>query len=867
MASQQESSPFSSGLRGSNASSRDDAEDRQRQMQEARLRSRQTYLQRREEDQLSILRETVREEYEEERRLGDRLTASERREFAKHRETLRLAEARRAVDDHDEGYALPEDFITEKGKIDVKRKADVLNRRFVDHRARDDRFVTEHEEWEQEQTSRAHQDQTRTSKSDDQYEFVFDNASKINFVGGQALPAEKKNSELTAQLDAAERKVASIEQVRQKLPVYAYRKEFLGALEQHQVLIVVGETGSGKTTQLPQYLFEAGYCKQGKIAITQPRRVAAMSVAARVAEEMQVRLGEEVGYSIRFENKTSEKTKLNFCTDGHLVRELIANPDLSEYSVIMLDEVHERTVSTDVLVGLLSDIRKANPSLKIICSSATLNAQKLSSYWAGAPILNIPGRRFPVEILHVPSPEANYIAATVTTIWQIHLSMPLPGDILAFLTGQEEIEACETLIAETAQKLGSKAGELMVCPVFANLEPAQQARIFETTPPGVRKVVLATNIAETSITIDQITYVIDPGVSKLKTFDARSGLEALSVQTISKASAGQRGGRAGRTGPGKCFRLYTKWSYRNELPESTEPELLRSDLTSVMLMMKALGINNVLDFDFMDSPPSDSIIRALEQLYTLGAFNDRGEITKVGRKMAGFPIECMSAKAILMAEKYGCVQEVITILSMLSISGALFYTPKDKKMLASAAHKRFQAKEGGGDHLTLLNIYNEYADTDWSYAWCRENFLQQRSLERARQVRDQLEQLCEQSDITLSSSGANDQTSILKAITAGYFSNAARLTSSGDGSYQTVKGGRTMHIHPSSVLVGEGNQRPRWVIYHEAVLTSKEFMRNVAEIDPSWLVELSPHFHNKKSIEALGGSKGTKRQGPPASKF
>jgi pre-mRNA-splicing factor ATP-dependent RNA helicase DHX16 len=649
------------------------------------------------------------------------------------------------------------------------------------------------------------------------------------------------------QLDAAVKKAASIEETRKSLPIYQFRDEIIQAVADHQILIVVGETGSGKTTQIPQYLHEAGYTNSGmKIGCTQPRRVAAMSVAARVAEEMGVKLGNEVGYAIRFEDATSDKTVLKYMTDGMLLRELLTEPDLGAYSVLMIDEAHERTVPTDISCGLLKDIAKARPDLKLLISSATMDAQKFQKYFDDAPIFNIPGRRYSVDVHYTSQPEANYLAAAITTVFQIHITQG-KGDILVFLTGQEEIEAAEQNLQETARKLGGKIPEMLICPIYANLPSELQAKIFEPTPAGARKVVLATNIAETSLTIDGIVYVIDPGFVKENVFNPRTGMESLVVTPCSRASAGQRAGRAGRVGPGKCFRLYTKWAYQNELEENTTPEIQRTNLSGVVLTLKSLGIDQLLDFDFMDPPPAETLIRALEQLYALGALNDHGELTKIGRQMAEFPTDPMLARAILAADKYGCVEEVLSIIAMLGEASALFYRPKDKKIHADSARARFTIKEGG-DHLTLLNIWNQWVESDFSYVWSRENFLQQRSLTRARDVRDQLAKLCDRVEVTISSAGANNLPPIQKAITAGFFPNVARLQRGGD-SYRTVKNGQTVYLHPSSTLF---EVNPKWVIYYELVLTSKEYMRGNMPLQPEWLVEVAPHYHKKKDLESLG---------------
>ena len=450
-------------------------------------------------------------------------------------------------------------------------------------------------------------------------------------------------------------------------------------------------------------------------------------------------------------------------------------------------------------------------------------------------------------------------------MFQIHITQG-QGDILVFLTGQEEIEAAEQNLQETSRKLGSKIPEMVICPIYANLPSDLQAKIFEPTPKGARKVVLATNIAETSLTIDGIVYVIDPGFVKENVFNPRTGMESLVVTPCSRASAGQRAGRAGRVGPGKCFRLYTKWAYQNELDESTTPEIQRTNLNGTILLLKSLGINDLLDFDFMDPPPTDTIVRAVEQLYALGALNNVGDLTKVGRQMAEFPTDPMLAKSILAADKYGCVEEVLSIISMLGEASALFYRPKDKKIHADSARARFTVKDGG-DHLTLLNIWNQWVDSDFSYVWSRENFLQQRSLTRARDVRDQLARLCDRVEVTLSTCGASNLPPILKAITSGFFPNAARLQRGGD-SYRTIKNGQVVYLHPSSVLVphsansraesekgGVGGQAPKWVIYYELVLTSKEYMRSNMPLQPEWLLEVAPHFYRKKDLESLGVDK------------
>jgi pre-mRNA-splicing factor ATP-dependent RNA helicase DHX15/PRP43 len=372
-------------------------------------------------------------------------------------------------------------------------------------------------------------------------------------------------------------------------------------LSSHQTVILVGETGSGKTTQVAQFIAEAGYCNRGqRIVCTQPRRVAAMSVARRVAEEMDVNLGEEVGYSIRFEECSGPKTLIKFATDGMLLREAISDPNLNQYSVIILDEAHERTLATDILFGLLKEILIKRKDLKLVVMSATLEAEKFQNYFLDAPLIKVPGRLHPVEIFYTQEPERDYLEAAIRTVVQIHTCEP-PGDILLFLTGEEEIEdACRKIFKEISL-LGAKVGPVKVYPLYSTLPPQQQQRIFDSAPapikpggPPGRKIVVSTNIAETSLTIDGVVYVIDPGFAKQKVYNPRVRVESLLVSPISRASAHQRAGRAGRTQPGKCFRLYTEESFHKDLQDQTYPEILRSNLGSVVLQLKKLGIDDLV---------------------------------------------------------------------------------------------------------------------------------------------------------------------------------------------------------------------------------------------------------------------------------
>ena len=363
---------------------------------------------------------------------------------------------------------------------------------------------------------------------------------------------------------------------------------------------------------MTQYIIEEGMCQQGrKVACTQPRRVAAMSVAKRVSEEMGVRLGQEVGYQMRFEDFTSPKTIIKYMTDGMLLRECLLDPALRQYSVIMLDEAHERTIPTDVLFGLIKETLKQRPDLKLIVTSATLDAEKFSQYFHDCPIFRIPGRIFPVEIMYANEPEEDYLSAALLTVQQIHLQEPA-GDILLFLTGQEEIDTAAQILRKRMDDLGDEAPPLVILRVYSALPSDQQSEIFEPAPPGSRKCVIATNIAEASLTIDGIFYVVDPGFAKIKVYNPKLGMDSLVVSPISQASARQRAGRAGRTGPGKCYRLYTEDAYRNEMLPTSVPEIQRTNLSPTVLILKAMGINDLINFDFMDPPPIQTLIAAME---------------------------------------------------------------------------------------------------------------------------------------------------------------------------------------------------------------------------------------------------------------
>ncbi|KAF2711441.1 P-loop containing nucleoside triphosphate hydrolase protein [Pleomassaria siparia CBS 279.74] len=805
-----------------------------------RLTSRQSYLEKRANEQLILLQRQVEDEAEEERK--GLVTAKEKLEFARNRELLQLALSRNAIDEHRDGYLLPDSSLIEK--------ADVLNRRLDDKIGQ----KSEVQQWEDEQTTKARAQISKPSKiQEEEFEFVFDETQAPKFDVTSTLDPDKRM--LEEMLDMAEKKAQTIDEVRKSLPMYQYRDQLLDAIEQYQIIIVTADTGS-KTTQILQYLLETGkYAIDGKrLGCTQPRRVAAMSVAARVAEERGTKLGHEIGYNVRFDNCTDRGQNPStgvFLTDGMLLREMMVDGTLSKYNAIVIDEAHERSVATDVLMALTKDLCRIRPEFRLIVSSATLNSQEFSKYFDDAPIFSVPGRMHKVDIHHVKSPEANFIQAIISCVFQLHISQPVDsGDILVFVPGREEIEAIATNIEDTARKIGNRCPELIVAPIYSQLPADLQQRIFLPTPKGARKVVVATNIAETSLTIPGIVYVIDSGYAKENNFNPTTGMSSLTTVPISRASANQRSGRAGRTAPGSAFRIYTKWSFYNEMDENTTPDILRIDLASTLLQLLSLGITDIVNFDLLSPPPAAAIISSMEQLYSLGVLNDKGQLTKVGRRMSLFPTEPMLSRSILAAEHYGCVDEIITVIAMLQSSASLFFRPKDQRAAADAAHSRFAIDKSGGDLSVLAAIYEQFVDSDYSMHFAKENFLDYKTLISARAIREQLQSLCDMASVPPSSCGISDTKKIRLAFLTGFFPHAAQLQRDGLN-YRTTKG-QNLRIHPSSSVSMES--RPKWICYYELVLTSHEYARNVMPIDdPLWLQQVAPHYYNKpEQLEALG---------------
>jgi pre-mRNA-splicing factor ATP-dependent RNA helicase DHX38/PRP16 len=529
-------------------------------------------------------------------------------------------------------------------------------------------------------------------------------------------------------------------------------------------------------------------------------------------------------------------------TDGVLLRESLTQQDLDKYSCIIMDEAHERALNTDVLMGLIKKVLARRRDLKLIVTSATMNSERFSRFYGGAPEFIIPGRTFPVDIQYSRSPCEDYVDSAVKQALAIHVSQGA-GDILIFMTGQEDIEVTCELIEDRLLQLNDPP-KLLVLPIYSQMPADLQAKIFDPAPPGVRKVIVATNIAETSLTVDGIMYVVDAGFSKLKVYNSRMGMDTLQITPISQANASQRAGRAGRTGPGKAYHLYTEQAFKNEFYIQTIPEIQRTNLANTVLLLKSLGVKDLLDFDFMDPPPQDTITTSLFDLWALGAVNHVGDLTDIGRKMTAFPMDPSLAKMLITSSTdYGCSEEMLTIVSMLSVP-SVFYRPKERQEESDAAREKFFVPES--DHLTLLHVYSQWKSNGYSDGWCVRHFLHPKALRRAKEIRDQLHDIMKNSQKMELVSCGTDWDTIRKAICSGYYHQAARVK--GIGEYINLRTSVTVQLHPTSALYGLG-YLPDYVVYHELILTSKEYMSCVTSVDPHWLADLGGVFYSLKSKE------------------
>uniref|UniRef100_A0A336MTZ8 RNA helicase n=2 Tax=Culicoides sonorensis TaxID=179676 RepID=A0A336MTZ8_CULSO len=630
----------------------------------------------------------------------------------------------------------------------------------------------------------------------------------------------------------------SIQEQKRALPIFSVKEQLLHEIECRHTVIVLGETGSGKTTQIPQFLHEMGLSDEGIIGITQPRRVAAISVSRRVSAEMGTEIGTKVGYKVRFDDCTTDETKIKFLTDGSLLREALSDKLLRQYRVIILDEAHERTINTDILFGIVKEAQRARrqsysqiPPLKIIIMSATMDVDHFSEYFNNCPVLYLEGRTHNIRFMHIKKSQSDYVSTCLQTILDLHTKAPENHDFLVFLTGQDEIDAMVNTIKQISSTL--EGPRIRPFPLYAALPYRKQMEVFAPAVPNTRKIILSTNIAETSLTIPGIKYVIDSGMVKMRTHDPITGIDTLKVSQISKAQALQRAGRAGRESDGFCYRAYTLNEYES-MAKATIPEIRRCNLASVALQLLNMDIEYD-KFDFIDVPPIEGVKSAVKQLLNLGAINDllKPKLTDLGKKMCRFPLDPQYSKILLASSSFNCVEEMLNIISVLA-SENIFLYPNDKKELARERHAMFEDKQG--DHITLLRIFRAYLQTEKTNSWCRENFFNYKSLDYAKKVKQQLSEICHRLGMPASSCGS-DTDAVRKCLITGLFTNIAELQS--DNHYLTLSNNRQrVKIHPSSVLCDK--EKPKLILFSELITTGRTYVRTVTSIEPEWVTDYMP---------------------------
>ncbi|KAL0229480.1 hypothetical protein GEMRC1_014097 [Eukaryota sp. GEM-RC1] len=608
----------------------------------------------------------------------------------------------------------------------------------------------------------------------------------------------------------------------QRLPIHDFRDEIVNTVSHNQVTVLVGETGSGKTTQVPQFLLDQylSSITPKKVVITQPRRVAAQSIAARVSQERGVILGREVGYTVRFNDLSRPSTQLLFVTDGILLREMTTDPLLSNYSVVMLDEVHERSINTDLLLALFKILLEGRPDLRLVISSATMDADVISKYFSNCPIITVPGKTFEVEDFFVKTAVSDYVDACVRTVLDTITSdstddVSNDGDILCFLTGQDDIDDAIRLLHDRLHFLPSSAPTLVILPLYSALPVEEQTKVFQPTPIGCRKIVFSTNIAETSVTIPNISVVIDCGFSKQRVFDPRLGTSSLLVTPISKASAKQRGGRAGRTRKGKCMRMYTKWVFEHDLEEATVAEIKQR-------------------------PSSQSLARSLDNLFALGLVDSKGVVTSLGKKASLLPLSPHYSVSLINSVSFGVFSNVCGVLAILSSPPILVGRRKSDDYTAPASIKSFI--DDHSDHVTLLNLFNGWLNSNKSPSWARDRGLHHGHLTKVLDTRKQLFNLCV--SLEMIKSDHVDKTmvtdEVLKALVSGMFQNIAVKRNL--GGYATLRHGQVVKIDSKSFVVDD--RSILFVVFNEIIESFDDYiMKVVSVVDQQWIQSVVPHVY------------------------
>jgi len=649
-------------------------------------------------------------------------------------------------------------------------------------------------------------------------------------------------AELATEVDAAERRVArrraAVPRVGYPaaLPIAGKRDEILAAVRDHQVVIVAGETGSGKTTQLPKMCLELGRGVRGAIGHTQPRRLAARTVAERVAEELETPLGGAVGYKVRFSDHASDDTLVKVMTDGILLAELLDDRMLRRYDTLIIDEAHERSLNIDFILGYLAQLLPRRPDLKVIITSATIDPERFSRHFGDAPVIEVSGRTYPVEVRYRPvadEADSDQIQAISDAVDELRAAGR--GDVLVFLSGEREIRDTADALRRAEQR------DTEILPLYARLSAAEQHRVFQPHPG--RRIVLATNVAETSLTVPGIRYVIDPGTARISRYSHRTKVQRLPIEPISRASANQRKGRCGRTADGICIRLYSEEDFESR-PEFTDPEILRTNLASVILQMATLGLGDVASFPFIDPPDHRNVRDGVQLLEELGAFDpsvkDAGKrLTPLGRKLAQLPVDPRLARMVLEAERYGCVREVMVIAAALSIQDPR-ERPTDAQQAAAEKHGRFVDKDS--DFLSYLNLWRylrkaqEELSSSQFRKLCRAEFLNYLRVREWQDVNSQLRQVARTFGIR-SSSAPDDPDNIHRSLLAGLLSHIGLK----DPERQEYQGARNARfaISPGSALF---KKPPRWVMAAELVETSRLWGRVAARIEPEWAESLGQHL-------------------------
>jgi len=626
------------------------------------------------------------------------------------------------------------------------------------------------------------------------------------------------------------------------LPISARVNDITQAIQQNQVVIIAGETGSGKTTQIPKMCLELGLGVFGVIGHTQPRRVAARTVSQRIAEELGVKVGEQVGYQFRFTDHTSDRTHVKIMTDGILLAETARDRFLEKYDAIIIDEAHERSLNIDFLLGYLKRILPKRPDLKIIVTSATIDVERFSSHFNNAPIIEVSGRTFPVDVLYRPQKvtkstdsDEQMINGVLDTLHEIERLEPR-GDVLVFLPGEREIRE---LAAEIRK---SDLRTLDVLPLYSRLSVAEQNRVFR--PHSQARVILATNVAETSLTVPGIRYVIDPGMARISRYSYRSKIQQLPIEPVSQASAQQRKGRCGRVSSGVCFRLYSEEDFLSR-PEFTQPEIMRTNLASVILQMLVLRLGDIEKFPFVEPPEQRQINDGFQLLFELQAVDQQRNITKLGREIAKFPVDLRFARMLLQAGRFDCLSELLLITSALTVQDPRD-RPHERQQAADEAHRRYLDEQS--DFIALVNLWRSYESERQALSqkqlrkYCRDNFLSFTRMREWRDVHRQLHLLCKELNL-LENKSAAEYPSIHQALLSGLLGNIGEK--SGENEYKGARN-RTHYIFPGS---SQFKSKPKWIVSGELVETTRLYARNVARIDSEWIEPLAQHLVTRNVFE------------------